>query len=70
MNPGLISHFTLKAIEDIAKLAIENRPDNELKMMLEKKEWAKMSKKLGVEIVHCSEIDTQIAKNVDVNNSD
>jgi len=70
MNPGLISHFTLKAIEDIAKIAIENRPDNELKMMLEKKEWAKMSKKLGVEIVHCSEIDTQIAKNVDVNNSD
>jgi len=66
MNPGLISHFTLKAIEEIAKLKLANKEDNDLKSMLEKKEWNLISKHLGVELVHCSEIDTQIAENITI----
>jgi len=37
MNPGLISHFTLRAVEDIAKLILTKKEDKELKEFLEKK---------------------------------
>jgi len=30
MNPGLISHFTIRAIADIAKLALAHKEDKEL----------------------------------------
>jgi len=58
MNPGLISHFTLRAIEEVAKIVLSKKDDKELKEFLEKKEWAKICKHIGVELVHCSEIDT------------
>jgi homospermidine synthase len=64
MNPGLISHFTFKAIIDVAKMVLKEKEDKELQEYVDKKEYAKMAKYLGVELVHCSEIDTQIGKNV------
>jgi homospermidine synthase len=62
MNPGLISHFTFQALLDVANLALKEKEDKQLKEFVEKKQYPHIAKHLGVEIVHCSEIDTQISK--------
>jgi len=61
MNPGLISHFALKGLLDISKLVLQSKEDLKLAQYVENKEFAKMAKHLGVEVIHCSEIDNQIA---------
>jgi len=62
MNPGLISHFALKGLLDICKLVLANGENKELQEYYEKREFGKMSKYLGLEVVHISEIDNQVAK--------
>lgn len=64
MNPGLISHFVLQGLLDISALALENKEDKELAEYVQKKEYAKIARHLGVEVIHCSEIDTQVSKNI------
>jgi len=64
MNPGLISHFALQGLLDISDLVLKDHEDQELREFVKKREFAKISKYLGVEVIHCSEIDTQVAKNV------
>jgi len=64
MNPGLISHFALQALMDISALALKEKEDKELKEYVDNKEYAKIARHLGVEVIHCSEIDTQVAQNV------
>jgi homospermidine synthase len=64
MNPGLISHFALQALLDISALVLKEKEDKDLKEFVEKKEYAKIAKHLGVEVIHCSEIDNQIAHNI------
>ncbi len=68
MNPGLVSSFVLKGIDDIALYFINNnyknnKIDNELIELYNlkcKKRFSLLSKKLGIKVIHCSEIDTQI----------
>ena len=64
MNPGLISHFAVQGLMDIAALVLKNKEDIELQQFVDKSEYAKIARHLGVEIIHCSEIDTQVAQNV------
>jgi homospermidine synthase len=64
MNPGLISHFVLQALMDISALVLKNKEDRELQKYVQNKEYAKIARHLGVEIMHCSEIDTQVVKNL------
>jgi len=54
----------LKALTDISALVLKSKEDKELEEYVNKKEYAKIARHLGVEIIHCSEIDTQVAKNV------
>jgi homospermidine synthase len=68
MNPGLISSFVLKGIDDIATYFInkkdkENNKDDELIEIYELKcleRYCLLAKKLGIRVIHCSEIDTQV----------
>ena len=68
MNPGLISSFVLKGIDDIAKYFINlnyknNTIDNELIELYDSKcreRYSLLARKLGIRVIHCSEIDTQV----------
>lgn len=54
-NPGLVSHFTKRALLDIAR---ETGRDE---MVLRSKEdWALLAESLGVRIIHIAERDTQV----------
>jgi homospermidine synthase len=68
MNPGLISSFVLKGIDDIAQYFIDknyknNSVDNELLELYNIKcveRYSLLARKLGIRVIHCSEIDTQV----------
>lgn len=68
MNPGLISSFVLKGIDDIAQYFINknyknNIIDNELVNLYQlncSERYSLLAKKLGIRVIHCSEIDTQV----------
>ena len=64
-NPGLISHFTKKALVDIAEKLIKDKKVSpkdaaEITGYKNKKNFAKLAEKLKVKVIHCSERDTQI----------
>ncbi|MEW6592806.1 MAG: saccharopine dehydrogenase C-terminal domain-containing protein [Candidatus Hadarchaeota archaeon] len=64
-NPGLISHLTKLGLIDIARKLISDKkvPKNEaegLKGLIRERNFAELSMKLGVKVIHCSERDTQI----------
>jgi len=64
-NPGLISHFTKKALIDIAEKLIKDKKVSksvaeEIVKYKNKGNFAGLSKKLGIKVIHCSERDTQI----------
>ncbi len=64
-NPGLISHFTKKALADIAQKMIEDqgvpRPQKKrIASLLDEKDFSRLAMKLGVKVIHISERDTQI----------
>ncbi len=64
-NPGLISHFVKQGLLDIAARAIidkkfSSKDEEEIGCYVEKKDFARLAKKLGVKVIHCSERDTQI----------
>ena len=64
-NPGLVSHFTKIALEDIAKKIISDKPKNKririLKEALGNKYYPELAKSSGVKVIHISERDTQIS---------
>jgi homospermidine synthase len=68
INPGLISSFTLKGIDDIAnyfinKNEMNNTIDEELIKLYKlksKDRYSLLAKKLKIRVIHCSEIDTQV----------
>jgi len=64
MNPGLISIMIKQGILDIAKYVIKNstKENAELKSALRKKDYNMIGKFLKIRVIHCSELDTQIAK--------
>jgi homospermidine synthase len=63
-NPGLVSHFTKQALEDIARAVIEKKPSDsrskELEKYLAEKNYPKLAHTLGVKTIHISERDSQI----------
>ena len=67
MNPGLISSFVLKGIDDIALYFIKKKYKNncideeliQLYKLKNKERYSLLAKKLGIRVIHCSEIDTQ-----------
>ncbi|MEB2364318.1 MAG: saccharopine dehydrogenase NADP-binding domain-containing protein [Bryobacteraceae bacterium] len=63
-NPGLISAFVKKGLLDIAGRAagettLSAAQRHELEWLLERKDFARLAKELGVKVIHCSERDTQ-----------
>ncbi len=63
-NPGLVSHFTKRALIDIAKkLMAEKTKDPRIKDVqdaIAAGAFNKLAQLLGVKVIHISEIDTQI----------
>ncbi len=63
-NPGLVSHFTKIALEDIAKKIIEDKPKDKrvkiLKEALDNKNYPELARNADVKVIHISERDTQI----------
>jgi homospermidine synthase len=63
-NPGLVSHFTKKALIDIAKKILKEKPNDprakDLEKFLAAKDFAKLAQMTGVKVIHISERDTQI----------
>lgn len=64
-NPGLVSHFTKRALIDITEkiLSKKSKPERkkELKTALAKKNFAKLAQLTGVKVIHISERDSQIS---------
>jgi homospermidine synthase len=66
MNPGLISSFVLKGIDDIAVYFINKNNQNnsidneliELYNLKNKERYSLLARKLRIKVIHCSEIDT------------
>ena len=63
-NPGLVSHFTKRALIDIGNKIIKEKSDDSRISKLEKaisdKSFAKLAQLEGVKTIHISERDTQI----------
>lgn len=64
-NPGLISHFVKQGLVDIANRLIADKKvseadEAEIKGYVENRDFAHLSKKMGVKVIHCSERDTQV----------
>lgn len=63
-NPGLVSHFTKQALEDIAGKILAEKPKDprrfELEQALASQNFAKLAQSTGVKTIHISERDTQI----------
>jgi homospermidine synthase len=64
-NPGLISHFVKKGLEDIAMKSLKDKevPEKDKKQtekLLTEKDFARLAMQLGIKVIHCSERDTQI----------
>ncbi len=63
-NPGLVSHFTKIALEDIAEKIISEKPRDarvpQLKEALQSGNYPALAHLEGVKVIHISERDTQI----------
>ena len=64
-NPGLISHFTKRALLDIARQALADKKFSgsqaeKIAHYAKAQELNHLSYQLGVKVIHCSERDTQI----------
>jgi homospermidine synthase len=64
-NPGLISHFVKQALLDIAARTcadkkVSPQDEEEIVHLAKDRDFARLSKKLGIKVIHCSERDTQI----------
>src|SRR3989339_2104995 len=63
-NPGLVSHFTKRALIEIAQKIIDEKPKDsridELKTYIKDKNFSKLSQVTGTKVIHISERDTQI----------
>ncbi len=64
-NPGLISHMAKQGLLDIAaRLVAEKKVSpadkEEIDQYVKEKDFARLARKLGVKVIHCSERDTQV----------
>lgn len=55
-NPGLVSHFTKKALVDVAEAM-----DLTFSVPQNKEEWAILAERTGTKVIHISERDTQVS---------
>jgi homospermidine synthase len=70
-NPGLISHFMKKGLQDAATHFLMNKYKEEfsdlnfedIKKFLEEKNYTKLAQALGLFTIHCSEVDNQLVEN-------
>jgi homospermidine synthase len=68
MNPGLISVFVKQGIINLAKKIVKyknkrNLPiQKDINKYIKEKNYRKLSEIIEIEVIHCSEIDTQIPK--------
>jgi homospermidine synthase len=64
-NPGLVSHFTKKALIDISQKIIETKPSDgrvpALSKAVDTRSFSQMAHLLNVQVIHISERDTQVA---------
>jgi homospermidine synthase len=64
-NPGLVSHWTKKALENITKIILKQSDDKDRNKHLEKElnenNFAQLAYLTGTKVIHISERDTQIA---------
>jgi homospermidine synthase len=65
-NPGLISHFVKQGLLDIAaRISLDKKvspqDEEEIARLAKDRDFARLAKKLGIKVIHCSERDTQIA---------
>jgi homospermidine synthase len=63
MNPGLISAFAKKGLEDIARLTLESGRIPELEEALRRENYSELARLLKLETLHLSELDDQKAQN-------
>src|SRR3989339_958822 len=63
-NPGLVSHFTKKALIEIAQKIVDEKPKDarrkKLEAALQEKDFARIAMLMGVKVIHISERDTQV----------
>lgn len=64
-NPGLVSHWTKQALDDITDHIVANRPPQDeyatrLLKAKEQRDYAQVAMRAGLRIIHISERDTQI----------
>lgn len=64
MNPGVISHFALQGLMDVAKHVLNHKKDPILEKFVEEKKYNLIAKHLDLHTIQSSELDTQIAHNV------
>ncbi len=55
-NPGLVSHFVKQALVDLARDAGEDADPPQ-----DRADWARLAQRLGVNVIHIAERDTQVA---------
>ena len=65
-NPGLITHFVKQGLLDIAARTCADKKvspedEQEIALLAKNRDFARLAKKLGVKVIHCSERDTQVA---------
>ncbi len=64
-NPGLVSHFTKRALVDIARKVLRDngvskKDKKAIEQLMHEKGFSRLAMKLGVKTIHCSERDTQL----------
>lgn len=64
MNPGVISHFAIKGLLDVAQHVLSHKKDDQLADYVTKKQYNLIAKHLELHTIHSSELDTQIAHNI------
>lgn len=64
MNPGVISHFALRGLLDVANHVLAHKKDPVLAEFVAKSQFNLIAKHLDLHTIHSSELDTQIAHNI------
>lgn len=55
-NPGLVSHFVKQALIDLARGST-----GEADLPIRRADWARLSERLGIKVIHIAERDTQVS---------
>lgn len=65
-NPGLVSHFTKRALMDIAQKILGEKPRDSraphLEQALSDRAFPLLAQLIGLKVIHISEIDTQVTR--------